>query len=100
MSETPLCTRHALPQIQDKKGRFIGRCKTCIAQDSKQRKLIARKGRPSQFDVTIHFGGDPDLFEFIQGQAKTYRREVDQEILYRLSAYMRSAQKQYKAKGE
>lgn len=91
MTETPLCTRHQQPQIQDKKGRFTGRCNACMKEDA-QRRSVARKAKPNPADEIVNFGDYPELHQFIKERAYLNCRTVNQEILYRLLTAMKSIQ--------
>jgi hypothetical protein len=90
-SDSPLCTRHALPQIPKKGGGFTGRCRQCVTEDSK-RKGIVRKAKPNPAEEVVSFVDYPDLHEFVKERAYLNCRTVSQEILYRLKAAMASMQ--------
>ena len=89
MDRKPLCTRHQLPQIVGKDGRFIGRCQSCMQEDSKRR---TRKNKPRPTEEVIDFALYPELHEFIKNRAHLNCRSVSQEILFRLLTAMRSMQ--------
>jgi hypothetical protein len=103
MSTPPLCTRHGNPQIPDKRGRYIGRCKVCMQEDAAKRqvgKTVTKPTKRGAAVVEVDFTLYPELLAFVRERAEINVRTVQQEILYRLQVSMKSIQAGFKSKGQ